>query len=270
MQTRNVNGITLYFDASEQAAADLFAEACKRSIPLIQEQWGFPLPRECRVYVMTSRLHFIFHSAPWSAKIAYAISLPVWYFRTYRQWQYIGGWTLRYRQRPSVGVKPPALFELADKSIGQRVYVREPDIHKRVQATLCHELVHAFSAHLQLPLWLNEGIAMLTTDRFAGSPTVRIDTLDTLAKYPHKSKSANYVNLASMDADRIVYNYVRGYWLTRYLEEAHPGTVRSLLAIRRSARNIEEWVSDTLKLPRKKLWVEIDPLIAAHYAHMEK
>ena len=48
----------------------------------------------------------------------------------------------------------------------------------QVQRIACHELVHAYTAHLKLPAWLHEGLAMLTVDRFFERPTVKRESRD--------------------------------------------------------------------------------------------
>ena len=35
-----------------------------------------------------------------------------------------------------------------------------PNLLEKIQHLTCHELVHACTAHLRLPFWLNEGIAV--------------------------------------------------------------------------------------------------------------
>jgi len=75
------------------------------------------------------------------------------------------------------------MIEKSDRSIGARLFVEEPDINNKIQHFTCHELVHACSSHLRLPMWLNEGIAMVTVDRFVGEQTVRMDTLDLVKNF---------------------------------------------------------------------------------------
>jgi len=40
----------------------------------MRELWGLEAPAECRVYVMTSWLRFLFHSAPWPWRIFLAVT----------------------------------------------------------------------------------------------------------------------------------------------------------------------------------------------------
>ena len=66
METLPVGGLTLYFEPEDREAAGLISCACEKSVQSIYEQWGLETPEDCRVYVMRSLLHFVFHSAPWS------------------------------------------------------------------------------------------------------------------------------------------------------------------------------------------------------------
>ena len=130
---------------------------------------------------------------------------------------------------------------------------------------VCHELTHAFSIHLKLPVWLSEGIAMYAADIFTGRTTVKAETLEFIENYPHKKPLTNYSNLMSGNDDRIVYTYARGYWLTRYLELNYPGFIRSLLVKRQSKLKIEKQLSLKTGIPVKDLWNEIDKKIVAQF-----
>ncbi len=262
MQSKSVEGIRLFFAEDQARAAELCADACAKSIPLIREVWGLEVPRDCRVYVMTSWPRFLFQAAGWPNGLAVALALPLLYFRIRKQWPVIAGWTYRFYRRAVVGVKPPALLAKADTRLGALIYVREPDLGRKLQTTLCHELVHAFSAALRLPLWLNEGIAMLSVDRYAGVQTVKPNTISP-------ASNANYRNLMRQGADGIAYNYLRAYWLVRFLEECQPGLIRSLLVKRQRAREIEAQVSRAVGLEPGRFWIEINGKISAHFAGRE-
>jgi hypothetical protein len=266
METGAAGGVTLYFEAGEREAADLFADACTQSASVISNSWGLEPPRACRVYVMTSWMRFYFHSAPWPQRILYGLTLPLWYGRMKRLWPFIGGWTQLYRARPAVGVKPPRLIDISDRSIGERIYIKEDNLIRKVQCAICHELAHAFSAHLKLPLWLNEGVAMVTVDRFIGRQTVKPETIGTLRSYPRKAKPAKPRELFKMDHDTLAYQYIRAYWMVRYLEEERPGLVRSLLSRRQRAPVHERRVAQELGIEPRLLWREIDEVVGAHFA----
>lgn len=251
-----VDNIKILFNDEGKSAVDLFADACTRISPLIYEIWDLKTPSNCKIYIMTSWQSFLFHSASFPRKLFYVLTILLWYVRINREWPRIIGWTLP--PHPTSGVKTPALIKLSDRKLGEKIFIQETNLDKIVQSAICHELVHAFSVHLKLPLWLNEGIAMYTVDKFIEKTTVKAETIKFLETYPHKHRPTNYRKLMRLDADSIVYNYVRSYWLTRYLEHNYPGFIKSLLVKHQSNRKIEKQLSVKTGIPLKEFWNEID------------
>jgi hypothetical protein len=268
MESRSVDGLTLYFDADERETADLVEQACQQSLRLIRQSWGLDAPEGCRVYVMTSWRHFVFHSAPWPRKILLGLFMPLWALRARRIWAFSGGWTLPYR-RPAVGIKPPRLIEAGDSSIGARVFVKEEDLNEKVRHVTCHELVHACSAHLKLPMWLNEGLAMVTVDRLLQTATVRTETLEVLGAPSGDASPRGYRGISVKEQETFVYAFVRGYWITRHLEETQPELLKSLLAQRLSHRALESRVAAAYQMEREEFWQQIDPIVASHFRARE-
>jgi len=265
METMLIDGLTLFFDADERDAAELIGQACCRTVQIMHETWDLETPEDCRVYVMTSWLRFIFHSAPWHWKILLGQSIPSWYFRVKKLWKYAGGWAQQYGKRRTIGVKPPRLIEVANRSMGERIFITEDDMSKKVQHITCHELTHAFTAHLKLPMWLNEGLAMVAVDRFFGKPTVKHDTIESLARSSQRTSPGRYRKLTVDDPDAIVYQYVRGYWLTRYIEDTQPELLRNLLSQRSSHRELESKVAAAYGMRREKFWSNIDEVLVSHF-----
>jgi hypothetical protein len=265
MKSQLVGNITLVFDPSEQETADLIASACERAIQLVEEMWGLGSPRDCRIYVMTSWLGFVFQSAPWPWRLLLGATMPFWCFRARRTWPYSAAWTQRYGKRVAIGVKPPRLLEQSDRSIGVRMFVEENDMALNVQHVTCHELVHACSAHLRLPPWLNEGIATVTTDRYLSRPTIRQETLDLVRDFAPKAPPPSYRALSHQQGKAIAYHGVRGYWLVRYLEEQHPGFLRRAFSLRQDAATIECETARVLGMESESFWREIDDVLVSHF-----
>ncbi len=104
MKTIAVAGLALFFDDDERDTAESVRHACEKSVQIIHAHWGLETPEDCRVYVMRSLLHFVFHSAPWSWRILLGVTFPLWYPRQRRIWPYAGGYEQRYGRRLAVGV----------------------------------------------------------------------------------------------------------------------------------------------------------------------
>ena len=191
--------------------------------------------------------------------------MPFWWFRARRTWPYSAAWTQRYVRRVAIGVKPPRLLEQSDKSIGVHMFVEEKDMKTKVQHITCHELVHACSAYLKLPAWLNEGIATVTVDRFLERPTIREETLELVRGFLPKRAPPTYRELSRMGGETFAYHVVRGYWLVRYLEEKHPGFLRHAFSLRRDSRGIEREIAIELEMEPESFWSEIDDVVVGHF-----
>jgi hypothetical protein len=265
MESRSIDGLTLYFDAGEQEAAALIGQACAKSTQIIRKSWGLETPADCRVYVMTSWPQFLFHSAPWHWRILLVLSVPLWFGKVNRLWRLAGGWQQQYGRRRAVGVKPPRIRQLADTSIGERIFVQDDSIEEKVRQATCHELTHAFTAHLRLPMWLNEGLAMVTVDRFAGKPTVQRETVRALKAASQGVASQGYRRVQRADADTMIYHIVRGYWLTRYIEDTRPDLLRGLLQQRQPQKALEGKVAAAYDMEMARFWSSIDSIATSHF-----
>jgi len=224
MQIETTDGIKLVYKSDEAETAGWITGTIADAIRQAQDLWGLAPPQDCWVYVMTSPVGFVFQSAPWVYRLGLGLTIPFWLGRIQRAWPISAAWTQRYGQRVAIGVKPARLLEPDERAleirqrIGGRMYVEENDPWLKVRQVTCHELVHACSTRLNLPPWLNEGIATVTVDRLLGKPTIRHETLTYMRNYEPKGPPPSYRDLARMDGEAIVYHGVRGYWLVRYLE----------------------------------------------------
>jgi hypothetical protein len=258
-------GISIYYDPAERDTADLIGRACEKTLGIVREHWNLAAPKVCRVYVMTSWFRFLRLSAPWYWWLFAGPTMPLWVARVRKIWRFAGGWTQQYGGRSAVGVKPPHVIEQSDRSLGKRIFVQEDDLRVKVEHITCHELVHACSGHLRLPTWLNEGLAMLAVDRYLGTPTVQHETVASLTSARTSSGAGRKRDLPVQDSDALVYSYVRGYWLTRYLDETKPELLRELLSRKRSRKTLEADLAGAFGMTRDRFWDEIDETVASHF-----
>jgi hypothetical protein len=265
METKAIDGLTLFFDAEEGDAAELIGQACEQSMGLIRAHWGLEVPEDLRVYVMTCWRRFFFHSAPWPWRLLLALTMPLWTPRVKRTWVSANGWAQGYGKRQAVGIKPPHLVQVGEKSAAERIFSVDEDKGVMIRNTTCHELVHAFTAHLKLPMWLNEGLANVTVDHLAGRPTIQPATVETLGSSAYGTRAEQYRRLRAGDLEGLVYHVVRGYWLTRYLEDTQPELLKSLLARRHGREALETRIATACGLSYEESWSQIDGMVASHF-----
>ena len=181
-------------------------------------------------------------------------------------WPYAAAWTQRFGKRVVIGVKPPRILEQSDLRVGVRMFVEEKDMRLKLQHVSCHELIHACSAHLRLPMWLNEGLATVTVDRYLGKRTILKETLELLRDYQPKAPPPTYRQLSRMKIEALVYHTTRGYWLTRYLSEQHHDFMIMLLETRRSAQEIDKLMAERIKIDPLTFWQEIDGILVRYFS----
>ena len=231
--------------------------------PVVEEMWPFPRPRRLRVVVWTDWMDgFRKGLTGWRRLL-----LPVWsrgIGKTgARLWPLVGGITVRVWP-PAVLVKPPRVMKEADVRLGEQLFVHLDSLELKVRSVAAHELTHAYAvSRAALPPWLNEGIAMLTVDRFLGYPTVKAQTIEMLGSVD--PPIIFYSQLKRLTDSELVKLYARGYWLTRYLLEEHPAVLDKLLSRRLGADIRKGVVARALGVPTRELWQHFDSIVFDHF-----
>ena len=198
-------------------------------------------------------------------RIPAAISFPVWHMQTNRVRRLCGGLTQPRKGHPSIGIKSIQTIARTDTSVGNLIYIKAPATKDKLEHILCHEMTHAFSAHLDLPLWLNEGIAMVSVDKYFGKQTVREDTLNYLQNSRLRLYNAGYDDLPQMKKQSMAYYYTRGYWITRFLMEQHPQVLKKALSKKQSHRSLEHQIASALGISRHAFLANIDDLVLEYF-----
>jgi hypothetical protein len=265
MQNQMVDGIGLYFDSAEKESAEQLVVAVEDSIHAISNTWLLSAPADCRVYLMDSWPRCVFLGAPLATQIYLGITLPLWYREFNMRWQYAGGWSQRYGARQVVGIKVPRLIVDTPETMGESLFVREEDPEQKFLSIVCHELTHACSAHLDLPSWLNEGLAMVSVDRCLEKQTVQPNTIELLSATGGDGAPSERIDLRSQSREQIILFYVRGYWLTRFLEETHPEFTQELLKTAKSAAEYETRIAAKMGMPGKIVWPQAQEILVDQY-----
>lgn len=265
MPSKNYHNIAVIYDTPDAETASLVGEAVSQTLSLVQSSWGLGAPAACQIYVMTSWRRFFFQSAPWPWKILLAITFPLWSLRARRTWPYSAAWTQAYGRIVAIGIKPPHLLEASDKRIGLKIFAREDDLRQKIRHLTCHELTHACSAHLKLPAWLNEGLAVVTVDRLLAMPTIRRDTLEMLRSPRPFETPPTYRQLSRLNMQAIAYHAVLGYWLVRYLEEVRPGYLKRLLSSTPRPPKFDREIAGELGMDPGSFWRQIPAALAGHF-----
>ncbi len=244
----DASGVPVYYSAEYEEAARAMAEAVEATAGVVASRWGLAVPPGCRIYVLTNWEIFLEDTVPPHLRLLVWLSKPLWKGRVTRTFELAGGWMLPWKGRPAVGVKPPHLLPGDRSSLGDRLFEPEPDLLAKVQQLTSHEFTHACTAHLRLPAWLNEGLAMLAVDHMVGRSTVLEETRALAASDPTTVDGRAYRRVRRGDHDALLRLYATGYWATRRLDEGDPEALARLLERRRSRREVRRTTRSALRL----------------------
>lgn len=257
--------IRIYTAPGEDEISGIISATCQGAFNVARELWGLAAPRDCRIYVTGSWWRLFYDATPWLLKPFLITSMPFWAPAARRIWPRAGAMTLkmRYGRRVTIGVKPPALLKASDSSVGELLYVHEPDMQIKLRHLVCHELTHACSAFLKLPMWLNEGIAMLSVEHYLGKRVISRNTLAMLREHPPRCVPPTYRAMSRMDARGMALHTARGYWLVELLERTQPGFLKGIFSEKQKLHFLEKQMAGLLGLPPQQFWQRVDERVLA-------
>ena len=173
---------------------------------------------------------------------------------------------MQFKNRPAIGIKPPRLWTEAGLSIGSMIVVSGADAREKIDHIVCHEMTHAYCVNLELPMWLNEGLAMVTVDKYLGKQTVKPESLELLKRKNHRRTPESHRTAMDMGHEFFAFQYVRGYWITRFLDETRPELLRRLLKGRRLDWEVTKEIAQELGMDRHRFWEEVDQVVLDHFS----
>ena len=111
---------------------------------------------------------------------------------------------------------------------------------------------------------------MVTVDRMAGRGTVQTSTIDSIVQADRKLNPRRYQDLPHVDCEAFLYPFIRGYWITRYLEETRPGLLAGLFAEKLPHGELESRIAAGMGKSREEFWSDIDGLVAARFGEKKE
>lgn len=219
--------IHTHMQERDEETESLLEAACCHAVDFLQNTWSLNIPN-CHVYVTSRWQTIMLEQAPLlyrNLTKAFFTVRPKRYTLSDKLWSRSAGWFQRYGKLCLVAIKPLRDFEKMNLANSQ---LYTPMSHKeKFSNTLVHELTHAFTGHLKLPLWLNEGLALLAAEKALGYGMLKRETLEYLMT---PQRGSSYYQLAKLSDEKFFYQYAKGYWLTRYLLEKHEDVLKQLLS----------------------------------------
>ncbi len=116
-------------------------------------------------------------------------------------------------------------------------------------------------------MWLNEGVAMVSVDRYFGKQTVKNSTLKIAAGVWAKHRDGAYPDFSRMKHEEVVYHYARGYCFARFLQQCHPDLLQEIMSVRQRQHSLEKRLASVLGCSHGSLWQTIDNSLLLHFGN---
>lgn len=238
----------------------------KDIVSLVNKLWGFEKKSKIVVYITKSSTKFIFYTLPTYKKILLLLIFPIWYISTKKHLPRWGGITYKRDNINFIMAKPIEVYSNIESGIGKMVYKRIRKNETIYKISICLCIVDTFSSSFRLPLWIKEGIKIVTIEKIIGKQLVKNDSLFLLKE--KTGQTINCITINEKDNDiMLAYNYVKGYWTVRYLEENYPGFLKETFKEYKGEEIVEQ-IRLKLGLNHESFWEKLDELLYESYKHL--
>ncbi len=260
-----IDEITLIYSKKDEVESKLIGEAIAETVKVLKNTWDLNIPENCKVEIMRSPMKLLFKYNPWWKKIILALFLPLVYPQVLKVWKMAGGWNIPYDDGPVVGIKPAGMLERTEESISNNYISDEKDPDLKIKQVACHELTHAFTAHLKLPMWLNEGLALYAVDLYFNRQTVEANTLRYLSSLRLETPEKRIEQSSRSGIEDILKRISFGYWLVRYLQENKNTVLNDILNEQQDEESIKASISGSLGISEENFWQEAGGMLMEYF-----
>lgn len=267
MKKEKIKELNIFFQNEYTLEKNIIENNYDDILNLIFELWEFNRPAKIDIYIMKSDFKFAIMTHSIVQKLLLiTFYLPFWILferETRKKWQAVSHFQRKY---PIILLKPIEAYDRLDKSIGKHIYIDGKIYKKKDQflITLCDQLVN-ICIPPKVPIWINEGISTFTVENFIKKPKYKNESILLLKNDCKMIKNVH--ELSKVSDTCIAYNYAKGYWTVRYLEENYPGFLKETF-MKYEGEEIVERIRLKLGLSEEDFWEQLDELLYENYKHL--
>lgn len=215
------NNLELYYSKNHLAEVNLIKKYHDEVEEKISSLWKLEKPKNVKIYFINSSIEYIRYSFGYYSFLGklFLIILPCIFLNFIRIWKEAAGVFVNINSNYFIFLKK--YDENRSSNIGKYIFHRKYiNIEEYLKSIYSHELTHVFSEKLKLPQWLNEGLALYSSEIVLDNKIINGKSLELMDEEKTKVNISN-LNLKS-EITR-AYKYIKGYWTIKYLNEIYPG-----------------------------------------------
>ncbi len=234
----------------------------------LQILWGIENKRSIRIFICGHYMLYFLKVLPIYKSLLLLLFSPFWYFRVRKK---LNSTEIMFGEKLDgyvVFLKPIKSHKrerLLDKG---GIYYKSDSNLLKFERNACHIMVNVFIAPISLPYWLENGLIIFCSDSVLDNPFLKIESLFLFTGKVYDEIVS--FSLQNTNEDKINYNYVKGYWTVRYLEEEHPGFLKETFKSHKG-EDVVRMIVEKLGLDTiddEKMWNQLDELLYNHFEHL--
>lgn len=266
MKKKQLEQLKIIYENKYSVEKNIIENNYHNIFDLIFILWDFKSPTNIEIYITKSDFKFALMTHSILQKLfLITLLLPYWILierKKRKKWRAVSHFQKKY---PIILLKPIEIYGRLDNSIGKLIYIDGKMYKKkdRFLITLCDQLVNACIPS-KIPLWINEGVSSLTVENLIKKQIYKNASIQLLK---NDYKIINVHEFSKVSDNCIAYNYAKGYWTVRYLEENYPGFLKETFKEYRGEEIVDQ-IRLKLGLNHEKFWEQLDELLYENYKHL--
>ncbi len=236
--------------------------------PVLQTLWGIKNKGTIQMYLDRSYTLFMLRALPIYKSLLLILIFPFWYVYIKRNSKLFGEGVYKRAGTHFVLLNSINSRKAGQSPIEEKVFYKSASASLAFERSVCHVLVGIFVSPLTLPHWLKNGFAIFCSDEILDNKYLKIESLTLFQNVVYK-EIKNYASENNTE-EAFAYNYVKGYWTVRYLEEEYPGFLKKTFKTYKG-EEVVRMIVEKLGLDTtddEKMWGQLDELLYNHYEHL--
>lgn len=252
------------YKEEENVVFELFSEIT----PKLRMLWGIESKGNIQIYLNKSQTLFLLRTLPFYKALLLILTFPLWYVRSKQNIKPSKGIIRERAGKYFVLLTPIDLNRTKRSPLEEKLFYRYPSPASTFERNACNILVGVFASPIMLPYWLENGFVIFCGDILLDNKFLKNDSLMLFKDIVYEE----IVDYSSGDVgkEEFAYNYVKGYWTVRYLEEEYPGFLKETFKSYKGT-DVVRVIGKKLGLDttdNEKMWIQLDELLYNHFEYL--
>ena len=247
---------------------DIALKLLRKIPPQLWMLWGIESSGNIQMYLSKSHIFFMLKSLPVYKALLLIFTFPLWYIKSKQNLKLSTGMICEREGKHFVLLAPANSNKTEFSSLENKLFYRFRCPYLTFERNACNILLGVFVSSVMLPYWLKNGLVIFCSDEVLGVKFLKTTSL-TLLKGGTYKEIVDYFS-ENVGKEEFAYNYVKGYWTVRYLEEENPVFLKKTFKSYKGT-DVVRVIGKKLGIDttdNEKMWGQLDEFLYNHFEHL--